>query len=78
MVDAITILEDSADKLQQYSDELLDITKRHFSEVLRKLPQPEERHPVILENLKDAGQKEVRLNLVLNSKQYIGTYSVSN
>ncbi|XP_032235245.2 ELKS/Rab6-interacting/CAST family member 1 isoform X2 [Nematostella vectensis] len=59
VLDAVGLIEDSMEKLQLYGEDLLDVAKNHFPDVVRKLSKPPPRDYGKYENIiNDASQKE--------------------
>lgn len=60
-MEAVTLIEDSMDKLQQYGEELAEICEKHFPDVKRRVPKFKRREMNSVEKLKNSSQKQVRV-----------------
>jgi len=65
IVEAVTLIEDSMDKLQQYGEELAETCHKHFPDLKRRVPKFTRRESSSVEKLKNSSQKQVRVFLVL-------------
>ena len=65
IVEAVTLIEDSMDKLQQYGEELAETCEKHFPDIKRKVPKFKRRESNSVEKLKNSSQKQVRFCLVI-------------
>jgi len=61
IVEAVTLIEDSMDKLQQYGEELAETCEKHFPDVKRRVPKFKRRESNSVEKLKNSSQKQVRV-----------------
>lgn len=60
IVEAVTLIEDSMDKLQQYGEELAETCEKHFPDLKRRVPEFKRRESNSVEKLKNSSQKQVR------------------
>lgn len=59
ILEAVSLIEDSMDKLQQYGQELVDICDKHFPDLKRRVPKIKRRESVNTDKLKNVSQKEL-------------------
>lgn len=59
-MEAVTLIEDSMDKLQQYGEELAETCEKHFPDLKRRIPKFKRRESNSVEKLKNSSQKQVR------------------
>ena len=57
ILEAVSLIEESMEKLQLYGKELVDICEKHFPDIKRRIPKIKRRHPNNTEKLKSASQK---------------------
>ena len=59
ITEAVSLIEDSMDKLQQYGEELTGICEKHFPDVKKRIPKLKRREMNSIEKLKNSSQKQV-------------------
>lgn len=59
ILEAVSLIEESMEKLQLYGKELVEICEKHFPDIKRRIPKIKRRHPNNTEKLKSASQKEL-------------------
>lgn len=59
ILEAVTLIEDSVDKLRHYGQELVEICDKHFPDLKRRVPEITRRVSTDTERLKNANQKEL-------------------
>ena len=70
VVEAVTLIEDSMDKLQQYGEELAETCEKHFPDLKRRVPKFKRRESNSVEKLKNSSQKQVRFPPELNNVNF--------
>ena len=64
-MEAVTLIEDSMEKLQHYGEELAENCEKHFPDLKRRIPKFKRRESNNVEKLKNSSQKQVTVCIVM-------------